>query len=49
MGSLPKDGGPIFLNGAFYSLCVILKFVALSASEAELGALFMKMKSGKIF
>ena len=29
MGYISKDDGPIFLNGAFSSLCAILKFVAL--------------------
>ena len=49
MGSFPKDDRPIFLNGAFYSICAILKFVASSAAEAELDTFFMNMKAGKIF
>ena len=40
MGSLPRDGQPIKLNGAISIICSILKFVASSAAEAELGALF---------
>jgi hypothetical protein len=32
---------PIKLNGAFFTLCVILGFVIASAAEAELGALFI--------
>ena len=34
--------------GAIHTLCVILKFVASSAAEAELGALFLNAKAGKI-
>ena len=34
IGSLPKYGEPIFLKGAFYSLCTILEFITLSAAEA---------------
>ncbi len=39
MGKLPIDGKPIKLNGAFHTLCAILRFVVASAAEAELGAL----------
>jgi hypothetical protein len=49
MGSLPKDGDPIKLNGAFYTLCSILRFVVASAAEAELGALFLNCQEGMIF
>ena len=48
LGSLPKDNEPIALNGAFYVLCTILKLVASSAAEAELGALFLNAKQAKI-
>ena len=48
LGSLPKDNEPIVLNGAFYVLCTILKLVAASAAEAELGALFLNAKQAKI-
>ena len=41
VGALPKDGDPIKLNGAFHTLCSILRFVVASAAEAELGALFL--------
>ena len=41
LGSVPKDGCPIFLDGAIPTNCTILKLVAASAAEAELGALFM--------
>ena len=39
-----KDGEPITLNGAIFTLRTILKFVASPAAEAELGALFMNLK-----
>jgi len=48
LGSIPVDGEPIQLNAAIFTLCSILKFVVSSAAEAELGALFMNMKEGKI-
>ena len=49
MGWSPKDGDPIKLNGAFFTLCTILRFVVASAAEAELGALFLNCKEGIIF
>ena len=42
LGSVPKDGCPIFLNGAILNNCTILKLVAASAAKAQLGALFMR-------
>ena len=45
----PRDDHPIRLNGAFHVFSTILKFVAASAAEAELGALFLNMKEGRIF
>ena len=48
LGSIPQDGTPIFLNGPIHSLCAILKFVASSAAEAELGALFLNAREAKI-
>ena len=48
LGSLPRDDRPIKLNGAIHVLCTILKFVAASAAEAELGALFLNAKQAKI-
>ena len=39
---------PILLNGALYIMCRILKFVVASAAEAELGALFLNCKEGRI-
>jgi hypothetical protein len=49
VGWLPKDGDPIKLNGAFFTLCTILRFVVASAAEAELKALFLNCKEGIIF
>jgi hypothetical protein len=49
LGWNPTDDQPIRLNGAFFTLCCILKFVAASAAEAELGALFMCAKEGRIY
>jgi hypothetical protein len=49
MGWSPKDGNPIKVNGAFFTLCVILRFVLASATKAKLGALFLNCKEGMIF
>jgi hypothetical protein len=49
MGWSPKDGDPIKLNGAFFTLCTILRFVVASAAKAEYGALFLNCKKGIIF
>jgi hypothetical protein len=49
MRSLPMDRKPIKLNGAFHTLCSILRFVVASAAEAELGALFINCQEGLIF
>ncbi len=46
---LQKDGDPIKLHGAFFTLCAILRFVVSSTAEAELGALFLNCKDGMIF
>ena len=48
LGDVPNDNQPIMLNGAIYVFCGILKFVVASAAEAELGALFLNCKEGKI-
>jgi len=48
LGNLPRADKPIFLNGAVNILCTVLKFVAASAAEAELGALFLNAKEAKI-
>jgi hypothetical protein len=49
MGWSPKDGNPIQLNGAFFTLCTVLCFVVISAVEAELSALFLNCKEGMVF
>ncbi len=49
MGWSPKDGDPIRLNCAFYTLCAMLRFIFLSAKEAKLGTLFLNCKEGIIF
>ena len=48
LGSLPTDSGPIKLNGAIHITCTILKLVAASAVEAELGALFLNAQEAKV-
>ena len=48
LGSLPKDGDPIKLNGNIMITCAILKLVAASAAEAELGALFLNAQEAKV-
>ena len=48
LGWLPRDGDPIRLNGAILTNCTILKCVAASAAEAELGALFLNAIEAKI-
>ena len=47
LGSI-TDKKTIKLNGWVHSLCQILKFVAVSAAEAELGALYLNVKQGRI-
>jgi len=49
LGSLPCDGDQIKLNGAIHVTCTILKLVAASAAEAELGALFLNAQEAKVF
>jgi hypothetical protein len=49
MGWMPKDGSPIILNGVFFTLCAILRFVVASAAKAKLGALFLNCKERMIF
>ncbi|KAL7483518.1 hypothetical protein ACHAW6_009165 [Cyclotella cf. meneghiniana] len=48
LGNVPTDDKPIMLNGTILVFCGILKFVVTSAAEAELGALFLNCKEGKI-
>ena len=48
LSSLPTTNKPIKLNGFFHVLSSVLKFVAASAAEAELGALFHNIKEARI-
>ena len=48
LGSVPTDGDPIKLNGAIHITSTILKLVAASAAEAELGALFLNAQEAKV-
>ena len=48
LGWMPEDGKPILLNGTIFSTATILKIVASSAAEAELGALFKNIKEGRV-
>ena len=48
LGWIPQTNQPIRLNGAIRTLCTVLKFVASSAAEAELGALFLNIKQGRV-
>ena len=48
LGSLPINGKAIQLNGNSMITCKILKLVASSVVEAELGALFVKTKKARI-
>ena len=48
MRSLPRDCEPIQLNGNIAVTCAILKIVAPSAAEAELGELFLNIKEKRI-
>jgi hypothetical protein len=49
MGWKANPTKPIKLNGAFFTLCAILRFVVASAAEAKLGALFLNCKQATIF
>jgi len=48
LGGTPSNGRPIMTNGNIFVMCGILKFVVCSAAEAELAALFLNAKAGKI-
>ncbi len=48
LGSLPIDHEPIQLNGNIAIICTILRLVAASAAEAELGALFLNTHEAKV-
>jgi hypothetical protein len=45
---MTRDNQPIILNGAIYTLCTVLKHIAASAAEAELGYLFLNTQEVKI-
>ena len=45
---MQTDGKPIRLNGNIHITCAILKLVAASAAEAELGVLFLNTQEAKI-
>jgi hypothetical protein len=49
LGSLPRDGDPIKLNGAIHVQCTILKLIAASPAEAKLDALFLNAQDAKVF
>ena len=48
LGWLPQNNQTIRLNGTIYTLCTVLKFVASSAAEAELGAPFLNIKEVRV-
>jgi hypothetical protein len=48
LGSIPHNGDPIKLNVAIHITCAILKLVAASAAEAELGAPFLNVQEAKV-
>jgi hypothetical protein len=48
LGSIPQDDSLILINGAIHITCTILKLVAASAAEAELGALFLNTQEAKV-
>jgi hypothetical protein len=49
MGWKAKDGNPIKLNVAFFTLCAILCFVFTSAAKAKLSTLFLNSKKIMLF
>ena len=48
LGSMPRNGDPIQLNGNIASTCAILNLVTASAAEAKLGALFINTKQAQV-
>jgi hypothetical protein len=48
LGKPIQNNQPIWLNGPVHTLCTVLKLVAASAAEAELGALFLNAQEVKI-
>ena len=45
---LPHNKQPIRLNSPIYTLSTVLKFIASSVAEAELGALILNIKEGRV-
>ena len=48
LGNMPRRNILIQLNGNIHITCTILKLIASSAAEAELGALFVNTKDAKV-
>jgi hypothetical protein len=48
LSSTPCNGYPIQINGTVHVTCTILKVVAASVAEAELGALFLNSQEAKV-
>jgi hypothetical protein len=48
LGSIPRDGHPIVINGAIHITCTILKLIAASAAKAKLGALFLNAQEAEV-
>ena len=48
LGSIPKKGRNIVINGPIHVACGILGIVVCSAAEAELAALFLNIREGKV-
>ena len=48
LGSIPRDNQDILLNGNIHITCAILKLLAASAAEAELGDLFSVPKKQEL-
>ncbi len=48
LGSIPRDTEPIFINNTIHITCTILKLIAASTAEAELGALYMNAQEAKV-
>eukprot|EP00957_Ditylum_brightwellii_P028790 2175125-Ditylum_brightwellii.AAC.1 len=46
LGSVPQTNQPIVINGAIHTLCKIIKHVAASTAEAELGGVFLNAQQG---
>ena len=48
LGSIPRDAELIIIKGSIHITCTILKLVAASATEAELGALCLNAQEAKV-